>query len=160
MSVSSGIVLGCSDSWSEQTPTMYLYPSPTGVSLGSTLSSWMHCEPPSLPPSTSYYTVISSSMLSHLRRVCHDSTAATIYRFLSMTIEADQHDGWNLHSSAACWHHHFKNKKGLCEEKHSEWSLLFPQQLCLCVSELSFCGIVQTCNVDLDTSGQQCSPAQ
>lgn len=74
------------------------------------------CTASSLPSSTSYYTVISFSMLNHLGMVCHDSTA-TIYRFLSMTIEADQHDRGDLHSSAACWHQ--------CCKKRSLWRKAF-----------------------------------
>lgn len=86
------IVLGCSDSWRGQTPTMSLYP-PTPFndqcfSKLHTLGSWMRCEPPSLPPSHHiilHYTVICSSMLGHLSKVCHDSTAA-IYRFFSQSL--------------------------------------------------------------------------
>ena len=72
-------------------PCLYTsnYPSPTGASQSSTHSA-AECLPPFLHIIL-HYTVISSAVLSHLSRVCHDSTAP-IYRFLSIAIEADQCD--------------------------------------------------------------------
>lgn len=111
------IVLGCSDSWRGQTQCLCTTNPPISHRCFAklhTVCSWMHCEPPSLPSSTPYYITLSLAPLCSATSVGFAVTLQTIYRFLSITIAADQlHNCGVFQSAAACWHQCCKYKSWL-----------------------------------------------